>query len=397
MNFKYYLGTYEKKDGSRSLRLKMETSKSDVQYIDSGISILKTQWDAGKQRVKRHPLEEQKNGLLSSLLSDIQRLHYDNKGASAKRLHSIYKSRLKHDGSSFIDFYYSLMEEMKLKGKVRTATIQLHYIKKLQKFSSHVSFSDLSPQFAKDYETWMLKRGNKINTIASNFKALSAALNKAVKLGLIKSNPIKGYRITTENTEKESLTFNEILAIQDLIIPDRFKGMAKARDMFLFSFYTAGMRFSDLCRLRWVNIRENEIIYTMNKSRSRAGAKRSIPLAPKTIEILDMYKGNDPIFVFPPLYGYDKKSVEEIEYKIYISNNSLNRSLKILGGKLGFNSGLSMHSAKHSFTSYALKNDVSIVMISKLLGHTKLSTTQHYLKDFYHKEQTDEINRLFGG
>lgn len=397
MNFKYYLGTYEKKDGSRSLRLKMETSKSDVQYIDSGISILKTQWDAGKQKVKRHPLEEQKNGLLSSLLSDIQRLHYDNKGASAKRLHSIYKSRLKHDGSSFIDFYYSLMEEMKLKGKVRTATIQLHYIKKLQKFSSHVSFSDLSPQFAKDYETWMLKRGNKVNTIASNFKALSAALNKAVKLGLIKSNPIKGYQITTENTEKESLTFNEILAIQDLVIPDRFKGMAKARDMFLFSFYTAGMRFSDLCRLRWVNIKENEIIYTMNKSRSRAGAKRSIPLAPKTIEILDLYKGNDPIFVFPPLYGMNKKSVEEIEYKIYISNNSLNRSLKILGGKLGFNSGLSMHSAKHSFTNHALKNDVSIVMISKLLGHTKLSTTQHYLKDFYHKEQTDEINRLFGG
>ncbi|MDO1499611.1 phage integrase SAM-like domain-containing protein [Winogradskyella maritima] len=75
----------------------------------------------------------------------------------------------------------------------------------MKKFASHVSFSDLSVQFAKDYEQWMLEKGNKVNTVASNFKSFYAVLNKAVAIGIIKTNPIKGYQIVTENTEKESL------------------------------------------------------------------------------------------------------------------------------------------------------------------------------------------------
>lgn len=396
MNFKYYLGTYEKKNGHRSLRLKIETSKSDVQYIDAGISILKNQWDGNKQKVKKHQLEEHLNGKLSSLLSKIQKLHYENEGISAKRLHFIYSNRKKHDNSSFIDFYRSLVDEMKIKGKVRTATTQDKFIDKLEKFSGNVSFSDLSPQFAKDYERWMLKKGNKVNTIASNFKAINAALNKAVKLGLIKYNPIKGYEIRTENTEKESLTYEEILSISEFEIPERFKGMIKARDMFLFSFYTAGMRFSDICKLKWSNIEGTNLVYTMSKSRARAGSKRTIPLAPKAMEILEKHRNVGDVYIFPILYGLDKKSIEEIEHKMYIGNNAVNRSLKKLGEQVGLDKKVTMHMAKHSFADFAVKNDVSVLMISKLLGHTKLSTTQHYLKDFYHKEESDEITRLFG-
>ena len=57
---------------------------------------------------------------------------------------------------------------------------------------------------------------------------------------------------------------------------------------------------------------------------------------------------------------------------------------------------VNMHMAKHSFADFAVKKDTGLLMISKLLGHTKLSTTQHYLKDFYHKEEAEEMNRLFG-
>lgn len=219
---------------------------------------------------------------------------------------------------------------------------------------------------------------------------------KAIKMGIIKQNPIKGFEIITENTQKDSLTFEDITKLSELEIHPRFKGMIKARDLFLFSFYTAGMRFSDLCRLKWENIIRNEIIYTMHKSRTRAGAKRTLPLTPKAVAILDKYKGRKNIFVFPPLYGMDKKSLEEIEHKLYIANNATNRSLRIVCEKAGIKKWVNMHMAKHSFADFAVKNNSGILMISKLLGHTKLSTTQHYLKDFYHKEEAEEINRLFG-
>ena len=396
MNFNFQLRSYKKQNGTQAIRLRFFTSANDIQYIDTKISVLKNQWDSKKQIVRKHNLEEKFNAKLNSLLSEVKKVYYQNESVSAKRLLQIYRNTKKYDSSSFLDFYQTLVDEMRLKDKIRSANTNQKYIDKLKKFSSYVAFSDLSVMWAKEYENWMLKRGNKVNTIASNFKSIYSVLNKAVKAGLIKSNPIKGYEIVTENVEKQSLTIDEIQLIIDLEIHQRHKGMIKARDMFLFSFYTAGMRFTDMCRLRWDNIIDRYIVYTMNKSKSRAGSRRSIPLNPKSIEILNKYKSKDDYFVFPPLYGYEKATTEKIEHRIYIQNNNLNRALKLIANRCNINKPLSMHMGKHSFTDYAVKNDVGVLMISKLLGHTKLATTQHYLKDFYHKEESEAIKKLFG-
>ena len=105
MNFNYYLSSYLKKNGTQLIRLKIETSKKDVQYIDSGISVLKNQWDDKKKKIKRHPLEEKLNANLQSLLISVQQIYYNNKGISAKRLLLLYKNNKKYDTSSFLDFY----------------------------------------------------------------------------------------------------------------------------------------------------------------------------------------------------------------------------------------------------------------------------------------------------
>lgn len=393
MIFRLQLNSYKKQNGTQAIRLRFFLSQNDSQYIDTKISVLKNQWDHKKQAVKKHPLEENLNASLKDILSKVQKLYYKNKEVSAKRLLQIYKSSQKHNTSSFLDYYQELVDEMLLKEKIRSAKTNQRYINKLKQYASFISFSDLSVLWAKDYEKWLLKRGNKTNTIASNFKAIYASLNKAANSGLIDSNPLKGYEIVSENVEKQSLTLEEIQQIINLEILPRNKGMLKARDMFLFSFYTAGMRFTDMCKLKWSNIIGEDIVYTMNKSKSRSGSRRIIPLNPKSKDILNKYKGNT--YVFPTLYNCEKESQEVIEHKIYISNNNLNRALKIIAKQCNIMKPVSMHMAKHSFTDYAVKNDVNVLMISKLLGHTNLSTTQHYLKDFYHKEESDTINMLF--
>lgn len=396
MNFNFQLDSYKKRDGTQSVRLKLSTSKNDTQYISTVISLKSSQWDKNKQLVKKHVLEEKLNAELNSLKISVQSLYFNSPGISASRLKQLHKNHNLYDSKSFLDFYQSIVDEMKLRGKTRSATTNQKYIKKLQEFQPMISFNDLSPTWAKEYEKFMLKRGNKTNTIASNFKSIYATLNKALKLGLIEKNPIKGYKISTENVEKQSLTLEEIQKIIDLEVQPKHKGIIKARDMFLFSFYTAGMRFTDICKLQWSNIIGNDVVYTMNKSVGRSGSRRVIPLNPKSIEILEKYKDKDPVYVFPPLYGFNNKSTfEDIEYRIYIRNNSLNRSLKSLAAHCKIDKPISMHMSKHSFADYAVKNDVGLLIISKLLGHTKLSTTEHYLKDFYHKEESDTMNKLF--
>ncbi|AUC14401.1 site-specific recombinase [Tenacibaculum sp. SZ-18] len=396
MIFSLQINTYVKKNGTQALRLKVSTSNKDTQYIDTGVSIKKTQWDSNKELVKKHTLEEQLNAKLNTLKTKVQKIYYENKGISAKRLLQIYKANIKYNTESFIDFYQSTIDEDKLRKKFRTAKTKQHYLDKLKMFSNFISFSDINHQFLKDYEIWLLKRDNRKNTIASNLRSIITVLNTAVRNGLIKENLARGYKIEKENTVKQSLNLEEIQKIADLDIPKRFKAMNVARDMFLFCFYSAGMRFTDMCLLKWKNIKENNIVYTMNKVKDRIGATRTIPLNPKSRAILEKYKGLNNTYVFPPLYKSEFKDQEQIEYNIYIKNNNLNRALKIVANQCDIDKRVSMHMGKHSFADYAVKSEVSLLMISKLLGHTRLETTQHYLKDFYHKEESDTINKLFG-
>lgn len=395
MNFQFQLRDYKKQNGTQAVRLRFFTSSKDIQYLDTGVSVLKTQWDEKKQQVKKNTLEEQLNASLNALLNEVKMLYYKNEGVSAKRLLQIYKNSKKYDSSSMLDFFQSIIDETRMKEAIRTAKTYQRYLDKLRTFSSYLSFTDISPLWAKDYELWLMKRGNKPNTIASNFKCLNAILNKAVKLGLIEKNLLKGYEIRTVNTKKESLTIEEINLFEQYEIAPHFKAMELARDMFLFSFYTAGMRFSDVCKLKWENVTDTEIVYTMGKSQKRAGATRYIPITPKLSAILQKYKANKK-YVFPILDKCKDKDIEGIEYTIFIANNKVNRAIKILAEHIGITKHVSMHIAKHSFASYAVKNEVDLFHISKLLGHTKLSTTEHYLRDFFQKEQADVMNKLFG-
>lgn len=395
MNFQFQLRDYKKKNGTQAIRLRFFTSANDIQYIDTGVSVVKNQWDEKKQHVKKHPLEEQLNASINTLLNDVKLTYYKNEGVSAKRLLQIYKNSKKYDSSSLISFYQSIIDETKMKGAIRTAKTQQLYLNKLCKFASFLSFSDISPLWAKDYEKWLIARGNNANTIASNFKCLNAIINKAVKMGIIEKNTLKGYEIKTVNSKKEVLSIEDISTLEQYEIAPHFKGMILARDMFLFSFYMAGMRFSDVCKLKWESVTNTEIIYTMGKSEKRAGATRYIPITPKVNQILERYKA-DKTFVFPVLDNCNTNDIEELEYVIYIANNKLNRSLKKLAKHVGISKRLSMHIAKHSFANYAVKNNVNLFHISKLLGHTKLATTEHYLRDFFQKEQADVMNNLFG-
>ena len=46
-----------------------------------------------------------------------------------------------------------------------------------------------------------------------------------------------------------------------------------------------------------------------------------------------------------------------------------------------FDKGLTFHIARHTFaTTVALSNDMSIESLSKILGHKRIATTQHYAK-----------------
>lgn len=106
----------------------------------------------------------------------------------------------------------------------------------------------------------------------------------------------------------------------------------------------------------------------MYTKRTKTNEPIKIPLLPKAKEIIDRYK-KDP-----------NNMVSERLLPIY-SNHMINRTLKDIAVVCDIKKNVTFHVARHTFaTAIALSNGVPIETVSKLLGHTKLSTTQIYAK-----------------
>jgi site-specific recombinase XerD len=68
----------------------------------------------------------------------------------------------------------------------------------------------------------------------------------------------------------------------------------------------------------------------------------------------------------------------------------MNAYLKEIATLCGIKKELTMHIARHTFaTTVTLSNGVPIETVSKMLGHTKLATTQIYAKVLEHKVSED--------
>lgn len=73
-----------------------------------------------------------------------------------------------------------------------------------------------------------------------------------------------------------------------------------------------------------------------------------------------------------------------------ITNEKLNVYLKEVAHYVGITKNLTFHMARHTFaTTITLSNGVPIETVSKLLGHSKIATTQIYARVLEHKVSND--------
>src|SRR5690606_11367462 len=140
------------------------------------------------------------------------------------------------------------------------------------------------------------------------------------------------------------------------------------RDIFVFCCYT-GLAYADVNGLKKKHVQigmdGKKWIYTR---RITTDTMLRIPLLDEAEVILEEYK-EDP-----------RVNSSDILLPVY-SNQKTNQYLREIAKILKINKQLSFHAARHTFaTTVTLANGVPIETVSKLLGHTKLSTTQIYAR-----------------
>ncbi len=144
--------------------------------------------------------------------------------------------------------------------------------------------------------------------------------------------------------------------------------MQKVKDLFVFSCYT-GLAYIDVTELKPEHIVTNiEGTKWIRTSRAKTDTSVNIPLLKPALFILEKYTEQKEALIRETMFPW-------------ISNQEVNRSLKIIAEVCNIKKHLTFHLARHTFaTTVTLINGVPIETINKMLGHTKLSTTMIYAK-----------------
>jgi site-specific recombinase XerD len=203
------------------------------------------------------------------------------------------------------------------------------------------------------------------NGTMKHMERLKKIIIWAIRNEWMEKNPFNDYRMRYKRKEMEFLSKEELDRIQAFDFKDPI--LQLVRDLFVFSCYT-GLPYSDLIDLKTNNIVLKEGGQKwLETARRKTNVPIRMPLLTPASVILAKYEERDGIRwddLFP-----------------WVSNQAMNKSLKVIGELCGISKHLTFHIARHTFaTTVTLENNVPIETISKLLGHTKITTTMIYAK-----------------
>lgn len=211
------------------------------------------------------------------------------------------------------------------------------------------------------------------NGVMKHLERLKKLLNLAQKLEWIARDPFVKFSLKFIKPERPYLTQKEV----NKLINSDFENSSlnKTRDVFIFACYT-GLSYIDVKDLTKDNIvrgiDRSNWIYT---SRKKTDQPVKIPILDTAEEIIKKYK-------------QEMKSDDRL--LPVFSNQKINEYLKKIAKKSKIKKNLTFHCARHTFaTTITLSNGVPLETVSKLLGHSKLSTTQIYAKVLENKISED--------
>ncbi|RIV51624.1 site-specific integrase [Flagellimonas taeanensis] len=248
-----------------------------------------------------------------------------------------------------------------------------------------IRLKQLNYKFITDFEHYLLngpqlQKGKKCtnNGAMKHLERLMKMVKLGVKLEWLDKDPFINYKLRFHKTERSYLTERELRRIEETDFTGL--GYEKVKDAFLFACYT-GLSYIDVRELEKnqlvLGIDGNQWIYT---KREKTSESVKLPLLPKAKEIIEKY--------------WDSPETDTKVIPV-LSNQKTNKYLKEIAKACGIYKTISFHSARHTFaTTVTLSNGVPIETVSKMLGHTKLSTTQIYARVLEHKIGEDMQNLI---
>ena len=259
-------------------------------------------------------------------------------------------------GFGFVAYTNSRVEKLRDEGRYDAAIKLKKYLRKFLNYlgKNEVPFKDFDALLMRNYHTWLKNQELGRNTISLYIRNLKRVYKLAVNDGLAADcNPFEGLDVSYRVKKyRYGLTLDEVKSLRDLDLSGESEMTVFARDIFLFTVYTKGMRSDDIFRLTRNNIKDGQLTYCQHVT----GKEISIPWEPVLQEIADRYRQKGTVFLFPIITAKDPRE----QWRQYDSLlHRINYSLKKLGEMMELGYPLNLTVARHSWESMTKSVSIS--------------------------------------
>ena len=383
------------KNGKSPLAIRF-THQRAHKLVSLGISVEPRYWDKEAEMLTaacpdRAILQSQIDSTLASYRKKIQRLEALD---VAVDFSTLFGTASKYTPQLVDAYFRERISDMKQAGKINTAIKYAATRTSLGKFHpAPLRFEEINLTLLNEFEYFLHNEGNQPNSIATKFSVLKAVYNKAIvdKIFLCKENPFLLYKVGKHwtATRKRAIHKEDIQRLMQAELPPTRSRYAEfARDIFLFSYFSAGINFTDMATLRYGDIVDGRIYYSRHKTQKLL----SFHLVPNALQIIQKYSKRGHAkedYIFPILNRNVHRTPQQIFNRTHKVLAKINRELKVLGKLIGLEVPLTTYVARHTYATVLKRSGVSVALISESLGHSDLSTTQIYL-DSFENAQIDE-------
>lgn len=249
-----------------------------------------------------------------------------------------------------------------------------------------VRLDKIDKGFIKGFINYLKERGNKNSTIAERVRQLKGVFNSAKREGIVGANQFDKFSRAdlpkVEQSQRQYLTAEELqlFASADMLL--------NTKTIYLFSCYT-GLRYSDIKALKWGNIIEENGRWFVEVRQTKTKGIVKNALIGKAVELLVEQKAlcvakNQPV------------GKKDVVFFNVVACACTNRAVRKIAQSVGITKHLTFHTARHTFATLLCTSGVDLYAVSKLLGHSNITTTQIYAKMVDEKkiEAIDKLNGL---
>lgn len=385
------------KDGKTAVYACVTVNKEKC-YIALKQTVEVSKWDYGKGNVKGNKEEtKEANAYLDETKLTLSNLYKDmqlsGKHITAQSIKSLFlgESDLeeRYTLGRLMDYHYETASASLKWSTLKHYAVTRRYLEKFlkeKKCIADIFIHEIDYKFIIDFETFLRnhkpidhQKPMNNNGVMKHLIRLRKMTTLALKLTWINKDPFKNYKFRYKKVETDFLTQGELHAIEKKVF--EVERLNMIRDLFVFSCYT-GLSFVDLINLRDANITIGEDGERWIKIyRQKSHEPTNIPLLPTAAAILNLYNDNP-------------RSIANGTIFPRISNQKVNSYLKEIGVICGIKKKLTFGVARHTFaTTVTLSNNVPIETVSKMMGHTKIATTQIYARVLM-KKISDDMGKL---